>query len=275
MRINHNRFAVVGVIEAILLIALFAIILSTIQLVYIPEVMKNREAEHMDKVADQFSQLKLSIDLHTVTRTNFSISVPITLGSRELPYFITARALGDISIKDDEIEISIKTATSYTNLSLGIIEYDARNAYFVDQSYILECGAVILEQDEGLESMLVPPTLSVTTSGTTVSIDFLVINITGYANRTTESGLGVTFVRTNFSSISTQQFSNIESLTIYTSHTNSWFNFLNYTFDSSTANITLLSNGIRVEPKAGYTMNLDMDVAKIYAQVGLGWIGNL
>ena len=58
IRGNH---AVAGVIEALLLVALVAIILSTIQLVYIPQVMNEREADHMEDVSNQFSFLK-SID---------------------------------------------------------------------------------------------------------------------------------------------------------------------------------------------------------------------
>ena len=56
--------AVAGVIEALLLVALAAIVLSTIQLVYIPDIMEQREADHMDQVDNQFSHLKSVIDLH-------------------------------------------------------------------------------------------------------------------------------------------------------------------------------------------------------------------
>ena len=41
----NNPYAVAGVIEALLLVALVAIILSFIQLYYIPEIMKDREAD--------------------------------------------------------------------------------------------------------------------------------------------------------------------------------------------------------------------------------------
>ena len=45
-----ERDAVAGVIEALLLVALVAIVLSTIQLIYIPQVMEQREADHEDSL---------------------------------------------------------------------------------------------------------------------------------------------------------------------------------------------------------------------------------
>ena len=59
-----NRYGVVGIVEAVLLIGLFAIVLATLQIAYIPELMKSREAEHMDEVMNQFFQLKMAVDLH-------------------------------------------------------------------------------------------------------------------------------------------------------------------------------------------------------------------
>jgi len=82
---------VAGVIEALLIVALVAIVISTIQLVYIPQVMNQREADHMDVVSNQFSSMKAMIDLQSMTEKDVPISSPITLGSRELPYFVTAR----------------------------------------------------------------------------------------------------------------------------------------------------------------------------------------
>ena len=268
-----NRYGVVGVIEAILLVALFAIILATIQLTYIPSLMENREAEHMSTVSNQFSQLKLAIDLHSVSRSNFSISVPLTLGSREIPYLVTARSLGEVSIIENAFKISVKTASGYSNFSLGIIRYNANNVYYVRQSYILECGAVLLRQSGSYDSMLSPPTFSAKKSGNTISLSLLAVNISSYANRTTESGLDTTYIRTNYSSMSSFDFQDIESLTIYTYYPDPWFRFLNYSIDN--CSVTEYDNRVVVEPESGYQMDLHLDVIKIYAQIGRGWIGNL
>lgn len=49
-RLGMQNKAVVGIIEALLMVVLGSIVLSVIQLVYIPEVMEQRESEHMELV---------------------------------------------------------------------------------------------------------------------------------------------------------------------------------------------------------------------------------
>lgn len=268
-----NRYGVVGVIEAILLIGLFAIILATLQLTYIPELMKNREAQHMDVVMNQFFQLKMAIDMHTVSRSNYTITVPITLGSRELPYFVTARAIGSISVVDGAFKISVENSTGYTNISLGVIKYEAKNAYYVQQTYILENGAIILSQDNDLDSMLSPPTLSVNENANQINLNILVVNITGYANRTEESGIDTTCIRTNFSSFSSIDITGVTNLTLFTSYPEPWYRYLNYSIDN--VDLTKTSDGVKLSPAAGYQLNIHLDIVKICAQVGRGWVGNL
>jgi len=108
---KHRKFikensAVAGVIEAILLIALVAIILSMIQLTYVPIMMEQKEADHMDEVSNQFSQLKSVIEIQSMMGamgtgepiTYTPMSSPITLGSKELPYFVSARSSGQIGL---------------------------------------------------------------------------------------------------------------------------------------------------------------------------------
>jgi len=104
--------AVAGVIEALLLVGLVAIILSFIQLYYIPEIMEDKEATHMDQVSQQFSQLKSVIDIQStmgvINEENpnpkyvayTSISSPLTLGSRELPYFVSSSSPGQVNLID-------------------------------------------------------------------------------------------------------------------------------------------------------------------------------
>src|SRR4030042_448557 len=100
-KLGMQNQAVNGIIEALLMIALVSIVLSVVQLVYIPEVMEQRESEHMDLVSNQISSLKSTIDLQGVTQSSAPISSMLTLGSRDLPYFITAKAFGEVSVIDN------------------------------------------------------------------------------------------------------------------------------------------------------------------------------
>jgi len=88
----------VGVVVAILVVVLIVAVLVIIQTYYVPQWMKEREAEHMDVVANQFAGLKYSLDLQTMEQSSSPLTNSITLGSKELPYFVTARAFGSLQI---------------------------------------------------------------------------------------------------------------------------------------------------------------------------------
>ncbi|HVQ00796.1 MAG TPA: hypothetical protein VMT57_04715 [Candidatus Thermoplasmatota archaeon] len=96
---THSR-AVAGVNEALLMVALVSIVISVIQLVYIPQVMEQREADHMDQISNQVSILKSMMDLQGITSSSAPISSMITLGSKELPYFITVKAYGTLKTNE-------------------------------------------------------------------------------------------------------------------------------------------------------------------------------
>lgn len=93
-----NSKGQVGVVVAILLVTIMVSVLITIQVYYLPQWMKEREAEHMDVVANQFASLKYSLDLQTMAESSSPLTNSITLGSKELPYFASARAFGSMQI---------------------------------------------------------------------------------------------------------------------------------------------------------------------------------
>ena len=82
IKILKDNKAVAGVIEALLIVALVSIIISTIQLIYVPEIMKQKESDHMDEIENQFSFLKAVIDLQSMEKKDVPITSPITLGSK-------------------------------------------------------------------------------------------------------------------------------------------------------------------------------------------------
>ena len=54
--------AVVGMVSAILIVGLAVTVIAIVQIVYVPLIMEQREAEHMDKVTEQFGSLTSVID---------------------------------------------------------------------------------------------------------------------------------------------------------------------------------------------------------------------
>lgn len=281
-----QKQAVAGVVEAILIVTLIAIILSMVQLIYIPQIMEQREAEHMDQVATQFSQLKFSIDVQSAMgqlESDIPISSPITLGSNELPYFITARATGELKVipKQCSVNVSLDTTPSEEyNYCLGLIKYNAYNAYFVSQSYILESGGIIISQPNG-NSIVENPPIAAELDGKNITIDFTMVNVTPvYGKDKSPTTHDTIFIRTNFSNITsilnnvTVNYINISSK--YLSAWNiSFHDVLQDIIRVGGINIKLFPDQhVEITPNKsnGYSIILNLNIVKIYAQISPGWI---
>jgi len=197
-KLIKRKDAVAGVIEALLLVALVAIIISTIQLVYIPQMMEQRESDHMDDTENQFSYLKSIIDLQSMVKEDVPISAPITLGSRELPYFVTARAFGQLDIIDED-RTDNYILTDSLNVPLTSIKYKAHNSYFTDQTYALEGGCVIVKQPDG-ETVKIEAGITIRNESTEIKISYSLPVITGISGKNSTSGYKNCFIRTNYSS---------------------------------------------------------------------------
>jgi hypothetical protein len=122
--------AVVGVVTAILIVGLIVAVVSLVQTTYIPKIMKEREADHMDKVADQFTYLTSVIDGQAADGTkNMPIATSITLGSKELPYMLSIRAYGTLEILDKARTITINYGSETNTTHIGVITYSSNNGY--------------------------------------------------------------------------------------------------------------------------------------------------
>lgn len=275
---RHKKFisrnlAVAGVIEALLLVGLVSIILSTIQLVYIPQIMNDREAEHMDEVSNQFSSLKSMIDLQIITRSDAPIFSMITLGSRELPYFITARAYGEVSVPEDDLGRIVVDGDEWNAISLTCVKYTSYNSYFVDQTYILEGGGIIVCQSDGEPVMRVDPPISVENSSN-VNIYYDLPMIHGIPGKNFTYGHGKCFIRTNFSnSITYQNWTSISSnIRIYTNYTHAWYEILDDLL-GDLVDINQEESYVEIRKKnGGKDIGLYVTKFPIYMQIGPGWI---
>jgi len=286
----HRRFgmqaqAVAGVIEALLLVALVSIVISVIQLIYIPQIMEQREAEHMDQVFNQFSSMKSMMDVQATTRSSSPISSMITLGSRELPYFITAKATGELSTKQDAaFKITLNPppgALPSGTVPLTSVEYMADNSYFVDQSYILEGGGIIVKQSEGTSVMRADPSISSVNNTNSITIHVDYPHVIAIPGKNSTYGDGKCFIRTNYSSNRTyvDDIPPGGYIRIYTQYLNAWNESLHNILGIYDTNGCLLINVVGTQP-TGYieilpgTKNilLQLNVIDIFAQIGPGWI---
>lgn len=269
----QKEYAIAGVIEALLLVALVSIIISTIQLVYIPQIMEQKEAEHMDQVSNQFSSLKSMIELQAITNSSAPISTMISLGSKELPYFITARSYGEISTIDEgeyKIETLPATPTFPFGIPLTSIKYEAYNSYFVDQTYVLEGGGIIVKQPNGESVMRVDPSIYVKDEPD-IDIQFDLPIIVGIPGKNLTYGYGKCFVRTNWSQGGTDYIPKSNTINISTQYPNAWNESL-YSLLGDNVNYEKGTSYVKITKKDDDDINLKLRYYYIYVQIGHGWI---
>jgi hypothetical protein len=232
--IVRNSYGLAGVIEALLIIALVVMIISTIQLVYVPQIMTEKESDHMDEVLNQFSNLKSVIEVQSMLGVAEGdqpiayspMSSPITLGSEQLAYFVTTGALGQLDVFDkDNVESKIdllpKCPDFLDGIPLTSIRFIGDNAYFDDQNYILEGGGIILKQAEG-EAMKAAPPINVQNYTTSIKINYTLPLFTCKPGKNIAGGNDITFIRTNYTRYYSHSDTGISWLYIYTDYIEAW-----------------------------------------------------
>jgi hypothetical protein len=273
-KFKKSEHGVVGIVVAVLLIGLMVSVVSLIQMVYVPKWMEQKEAEHMDEVDVQFSQLKFAIDTQSSTgKLNIPIATSITLGSKELPYLMSVRSFGQLEILSDFFELSITNISGTFNYSIGTIEYSSSNAYYLDQSFIYEAGAVITSQQEG-NMISIKPSIYIKKLGENEEIIIDMPDIKCVGGKTTGSGYGTTAIQTECVGFDEIEIKDVSQISINTHYTNAWMIYFDWmlksVLDSSDYLTTINGNDIIIQ--FFNSPNLNLKIADINAQIGAGWI---
>jgi hypothetical protein len=251
-----------------------------IQLTYIPDVMKQNEAKHMDEISNQFSRLKAMMDIQAKKNSTIPISNIITMGNKQLPYLVTIPSRGTISIIDNDTTTNgIKINDDINKFyKLTSIKYESNNIYFVPQTYILEGGGVIIKQPEGNPVMWEDPTLNATLvrdgSVTKVKIYLTIPLIICEDKNYHISGLDFCYVRTNYSYDLSEEkiFYDVDNITIFSEYSCAWFNFTDNSFEKNVKeNINCIppspgSNYFRIK-KVNTTIDLKLRINYIYVKL--------
>jgi len=191
--------------------------------------MKEKESEHMNVLGDQFAQLNYAISTHVLNgKENIPMTTTISLGSKEMPYLMSVRAYGKLSILQDDLIISIN-GTPNKNITVGTIEYSSYNNYFIDQNFIFESGGMILSQQSG-NVMKIKPGFSALFLDDFL-IDFTIVNISTIGNKDRSYvGFGPTSIQTEYiKSPDPSSIDNVSYINITTKYPYAWYNFLNTT----------------------------------------------
>jgi hypothetical protein len=260
----------VGIIVTILIIGLIIVVTGIIQLVYVPQWLEQKEADHMHIVSYQFTQLKHSLDILSVVEQKNAISTYITLGMTDIPIIGNGRTYDSLEILSDTCGVEISNETDLYSFSLGVIKYSSGNSYFVDQSYIYEAGALILSQSNA--SMLNgQPFLSVSNY---TNVSFTIINISGLEGKKFAGGYGTYSLYMEYLNSTFYTIDNFRFINITTNYQNAWrlfFNNTNLRFSGLTYEIKDTSDGISIE-FSGSLGNLILKNIEISTQIAPGWI---
>ena len=287
-KFRTSQDGVVGIVVAVLLLGLMVSVVSLVQLVYVPDWMEQREAEHMDEVATQFSQLKFAIDTLNANKQNYTtIATSITLGSKELPYWMSLRAFGNLEILSDEFKITIINVSSSSNFSFGGIKYSSSNGYFLDQDFIYEGGAIITNQADGNIISIKPSFPGIKKVGNKLFLTLNLINISGVGGKLSGSGYGTTAIQTEYSGLQIEQIiEDVRSIEIFSKYSYSWYIFMNWTLENQGLVPGAVVGDFYITPDHDnnritvdfFSTNLEgfptinLSIIEILAQIGSGWI---
>jgi len=280
--LKNNNEGAAGIIVAVMLIGLIFTFLSVIQLSYIPDWSEEREAEHMEKVADQFTQLKFAVDvLSTIEKSGNKITTSITLGTDEIPlplFLKSEKSFGYLRILTDDCSVNITdTNPILYSYQIGSIRYSSRNSRYIDIDYIYEAGGVIASQQLG-NTMYIMPYFSVDYASS-VDITYDIVNFIETTGKKYTTGHGNTQVQLEYVIKNTNTINNVDEITINTHYMPAWHNFLNSTLSSSGLIYGVGNDFIIIENDDEITIDFDnalsvditLNIIDINIQIGPGW----
>jgi hypothetical protein len=279
--IGKKDEAVAGIVVAVMIVGLVLAVISIIQTIYIPKWMESREAEHMGVVADQFSNLKFTIDTQIALKEDVPVASSITLGSRELGFFMSNKAFGRLALISGGWAYRIvRTVGDTFEDNYGILRYSSQNAYFLNQIYNYEIGGIVLNQTEGAV-FIIKPEFSVRYNASTriANLSLICIDLVPNDEKTSISGYGTYPVRTQYITSTSTTITLVEKLVLITPFSPIWFNFLNSTLSDANLvkntdyTITKTSNEVTVTFIYPAMTNVILDLTKIQiaAQITPGW----
>jgi hypothetical protein len=168
-----NEEGVSNIVTSIMMLGVLMSIFGMIMSVYMPVLAKGTEINHMDEVGNVFIDLKGTIDRQIISnQVGTTLSNRIKLGNEGGQFLGVGRTTGTIRFEphhspgiiyntESDLDPEGRPLDIY-GTNRGMITYEANNVYYIDQEYIYENGAVIIDQGErykvGPAVMRVKPT---------------------------------------------------------------------------------------------------------------------
>ena len=241
----QNTSGVVGIVATVLVIGLLITFVGIIRTVYAPNWLEQKEAQHMNDVQNQFTELKYTLDVSSLLGTNIAISNYVTLGSEELPFFNMGRTFDTLGISSEDFRMNVSNATDAFSFSMCDIFFSSRNNYFVNQVLCLEAGALILSQSPN--SILLGQPLTSITNFTNVSLSLL--NVSGLEGKTFVSGYGTYVISNELTGRRHYSMCDVTDITIMTVYPEAWRDFFNsscFVYSGLNYSITLSNDKVHL-----------------------------
>jgi hypothetical protein len=264
-----------------MLIGLLFTFLSIVQMNYVPDWSEEREAEHIDNVSNQFTQMRFAVDiLSTLDQSGNKITAPITLGTQEipLPFLRSDQSFGYIKIISDvyNVKIKDKNPTLY-EFPLGTFEYSSVNSNYLNVEFIYEGGGVITNQDNG-NHMYIMPSYDVDYS-TDVDISLDVIDFVETSGKTYTTGNGGIQIQLEYVQKNSNTINNVNTIAITTDYHSSWNNFFNDSLKNAGLNYGASDHYVIYEDEDDLVIDFDdtlsvdiiLRTIEIDLQIGPGW----
>jgi hypothetical protein len=157
-------------------------ILGMVLTVYVPIWAKGLESQHMEDVSNSFTDLKSTIDTQIAQGdTGTKMSTRIKLGTEGGPLLGLGQSTGGIMFQPENSMMRIyNTDDNFEKYGSGRgrVIFDSNNIYYVEQTYVYENGAVILDQ-VGKNLMKTEPNFYINNISGTTQVSIVLITLQG------------------------------------------------------------------------------------------------
>lgn len=186
-----NEEGVSNIVTSIMMLGVLMSIFGMVMSVYMPVLAKGTEINHMEEVGDAFIDLKSTIDRQIISnQVGSTLSTRVRLGNEGGQFLGVGRTDGSLEFKPHFSPGIIYNTDSppapdgrpldIYGTNRGSISYTSNNVYYLDQKYVYENGALIIDQ-KGQAVMRVKPTFDVSKNNITgtTSVIMTLISLDG------------------------------------------------------------------------------------------------
>ena len=202
--LRRRSDAVASVVGTILAVLVLTTLLSIAMGVWVPAMMKSREAAHNQDAFRDLLALKAAIDDQVARATpGDERSTPVTMGFADVPIFV-AETKGTVAVDPVGGAVSIAEKNlSVSRAGSSRVVFRSQNSFYLQQAIIYEAGGLLVYQDQGQLVRAAPPVSLLNDSGVkTLTVTLLYL----LAENQSQGGSLTVDIRTTLIDTSTESY---------------------------------------------------------------------